>query len=114
MGDPLYYQERINAELRRLEQSLNQAKVTTQTVELDQSSVGRLTRMDALQQQAMARGMLDRILLRKKALAAALARIDAARFGQCCQCDGDIDFQRLDNDPATVFCYDCMAERAIK
>lgn len=114
MIDETDLESRLNAELVQLKRALEQAGEVAATVILDQSSVGRLSRADALMQQAMARGMRERLLLRQKAIVAALARIDASTFGLCCQCDADIEPDRLEGDPAAVFCYDCMAERAAK
>jgi len=67
--------------------------------------------MDAMQQQAMAKGMQERLITRKRKLEAALARIDAGRYGLCCQCGNVIETERLDADPAAIFCPDCAAER---
>lgn len=102
---------RLEAELARAAESIAQATDAGGTVMLDQTSVGRISRMDAMQQQAMAQAMRERALTQQRRLAAALARIDAGSYGRCCECGVDIDPARLDNDPAAVFCSDCMAER---
>lgn len=109
--DLTHFQDRIETELMSLNESLAQATTDSGAVMLDQSSVGRLSRMDAMQQQAMAQGMRERLLLNKRKLQFALARIEAGNFGQCCQCDADIGVERLDIDPSAVFCFDCMVER---
>jgi len=114
MIEGIVFENRLNAELVQLKRALDQANEVAATVALDQSSIGRLSRTDALMQQAMAKGMRDRLLLRQKAIVAALARIDTSTFGQCCQCSADIEPDRLESDPATVFCYDCMVERAAR
>lgn len=101
----------IRDELTRLDESLQQASASASTVELDQSSVGRLSRMDAMQQQAVALELRARLTTRKRRLGAALARVDAGSFGSCCECGEVLDTQRLQHDPATVFCADCAAER---
>lgn len=103
----------IRDELTSLEESLRQASASAGTLELDQSSVGRLSRMDALQQQAMAQELRARLVMRKRRLDAALVRVDAGSFGSCCQCGEELDTRRLQHDPATVFCSDCVAEREI-
>lgn len=103
--------QRIALELAELKASTVQNAASAGTVMLDQSSVGRLSRMDAMQQQAMAREMGARIALRQRALEAALARIDAGTFGRCCQCGVDIAPERLEAEPAAVFCAECVAER---
>lgn len=45
---------------------------------------------------------------------AALARIDAGRFGLCCQCHEPLDAAWLAADPATPFCQICAEEIAEK
>ena len=71
-----------------------------------------LTQLDAsLQQQAVSHDLRARLSTRKRRLGAALARADAGSFGSCCECGEALDTQRLQHDPATVFCADCAAER---
>lgn len=103
---------RMTDDQLQIEASISLAQAAAGTVTLDQSSVGRLSRMDAMQQQAMAQSMQERLLLQRRKLVAALARIDAGAFGRCCECDEDIEPARLHADPAVIFCIDCMVERA--
>jgi DnaK suppressor protein len=105
------FRRRLENGLRETDAALAQAGSAAATVVLDQSSVGRLSRMDALQQQAMASGLRERLALRRRQLQAALDRITAGTYGLCCQCEAAMEPDRLDNDPAAVFCADCMAER---
>lgn len=105
------YRGRLTADLAHVDEDLVEARRSAGTVVLDQSSVGRLSRMDAMQQQAMAQGMLSRLDLRRRKLQAALARLEGGDFGLCCQCGDELEAERLRNDPAVVFCADCMAER---
>ncbi len=105
------YRQRLADELAKVDEDLVEAKQAAGTVVLDQSSVGRLSRMDALQQQAMAHGILSRLDLRRRKLQAALARLEAGDFGLCCQCGVELEPERLHHDPSVVFCADCMAER---
>lgn len=109
--DLVAFRERIKSELMQLEEDVRQAESSAATVVLDQSSVGRLSRMDAMQQQAMAQGMRARLATQKRRLEAALARIDAGSFGSCCQCGAELEPARLQADPTTVFCPECVAER---
>ena len=79
-------------------------------VELDQSKVGRLSRMDAMQAQSMAKAASQRretMLLR---IAAALERIDDDEYGHCQQCDEPINPKRLEFDPTALLCIDCANE----
>ena len=79
-------------------------------VELDQSKVGRLSRMDAMQAQAIAKAASQRretMLLR---IAAALERIDDDEYGLCQRCDEPINPKRLEFDPTALLCIDCANE----
>ncbi len=76
-------------------------------VTLDQQSVGRLSRMDAIQVQAMAHAEEERRRARLRAIDAALARIGAEEYGYCLACGVDIAPRRLDVDPAAPRCFDC-------
>ena len=77
------------------------------TVTLDQQSVGRLSRMDALQVQAMAQAEEDRRQMRLRLIDAALARIGEGEYGYCMTCGTDIPEKRLTVDPAAAQCVDC-------
>ena len=76
-------------------------------VQLDQQSVGRLSRMDAMQVQAMAQAVEARRQGRLQRIEAALKRIDAGDYGYCVSCDTEIPVKRLEIDPATERCVDC-------
>lgn len=76
-------------------------------VTLDQQAVGRLSRMDALQSQAMAKANQARRDAKKRALQAALARMDEDEFGYCEDCGEAIAPKRLDFDPSVVKCINC-------
>lgn len=76
-------------------------------VELDQSSVGRLSRMDALQDQAMAQETERRRRGELMRIEAALARLDEGDYGYCIDCGEEIAAKRLDIDPAVALCVRC-------
>lgn len=84
---------------------------STATVELDQSSVGRLSRMDAMQQQAMAQSHQRRAELALQRIEAALRRCADGSYGYCLDCDKFIDPRRLELDPATTLCVTCAQAR---
>jgi DnaK suppressor protein len=77
------------------------------TVELDQTSVGRLSRMDALQVQAMSQESGRRRTIKLQHIAAALRRIDRGEYGYCLECEEEIAVQRLEFDPAATLCIEC-------
>jgi DnaK suppressor protein len=87
--------------------------LSSRTVDLDQSRLGRLSRMDALQSQAMAQaaGRRRGIMLQK--IDAALRRIDTDDYGHCHECGEQINLKRLEFDPAATLCVSCAqkAER---
>ncbi|MBZ0215698.1 MAG: TraR/DksA family transcriptional regulator [Fimbriimonadaceae bacterium] len=80
------------------------------TVTLDQQSVGRLSRMDAMQGQAMAQEAERRRHMDIQRIDAALARIAAGDFGYCVQCDEPIAEKRLEIDPAASVCINCAGK----
>ena len=78
-------------------------------IELDQARVGRLSRVDALQAQQMARASSRRRHAERGRIAAALKRIDDGGYGYCLSCGEMIPLPRLEIDPATAQCVDCAA-----
>jgi len=80
---------------------------SNQVVELDQSKMGRLSRMDALQGQAMAKETKRRDELELKRIASALQRIDAGDYGCCQQCEEPISQERLLIEPTATLCIGC-------
>lgn len=81
-------------------------------VELDQTRVGRLSRMDALQGQAMSQERERRRRLELENIAAALRRIERKDYGFCIECGEEIAFKRLQFDPAATLCFNCANENS--
>lgn len=106
-----HYKEKLLA----LKQSLLKAQETgdeaEQTVELDQACVGRLSRMDAMQAQAMSIETGRRRREKLRQIEGALQRIEADEYGYCQECGEDIAAARLDFDPATLLCIQCASAR---
>ncbi|TWJ08840.1 TraR/DksA family transcriptional regulator [Altererythrobacter ishigakiensis] len=80
-----------------------------ETVELQQDSVGRLSRMDAMQQQAMAQATERRRLAERARIAAALERINDGEWGYCLKCGEEIAEKRLRHDPSVANCVNCAS-----
>ena len=80
----------------------------SQPVELDQQSVGRVSRIDAIQQQQMARARSMQLKAQLQALQTALGRLDAAdsEFGYCSDCGLPIPLERLKINPIASSCVD--------
>ena len=80
-------------------------------VELDQTRVGRLSRMDALQSQAMSIETEQRRKLQLQKIKAALKRLDDGEYGYCLDCDTAINENRLSIDPCATLCIDCASAK---
>jgi len=106
--------ERLRRQLLQQQQALlglqETADEAARTVELDQTSVGRLSRMDALQGQAMSQERDRRRQIELQKIAAALRRIESGDYGYCLRCEEDIALKRLELDPATPLCIDCASK----
>lgn len=79
-------------------------------VELDQTKVGRLSRMDAMQAQAMAQASEQRREQTLRRIDAALKRIEDDEYGYCLQCDELINPKRLEFDPTVTLCIECASK----
>lgn len=97
----------LEAERAEIEAEIAGSAESRATVTLDQTSVGRLSRMDALQGQAMAQAADRRRKLRLTRIAAALKRIDEGAFGACTVCGEDIAEGRLKLDLTVPTCVAC-------
>ena len=78
-------------------------------VELDQTKVGRLSRMDAIQMQAMSAAIEQRRQQDLKKVEAALKRLDDGEYGYCLECGDEIATGRLESDPAAPLCAGCAS-----
>lgn len=88
---------------------INTANENARPVELDQSKVGRLSRMDAMQSQAMARETQRRRKTDLQKVEAAIKRLKDDEYGLCCICDDPIPKKRLGFDPSTTTCVECAS-----
>lgn len=94
------------------QQLLGIAEITdpeNSSIELDQTKVGRLSRMDAIQGHAMAQAAGVRRDEQLKQVTLALQRLDDEEYGYCQQCDKRIAEARLDADPTVSLCINCAS-----
>ena len=101
------FRARLRADLAALAHDDNLGREGRRTVTLDQQSVGRLSRMDALQGQAMAKATQARRAASRQRIIAALARIEDGEFGYCGNCGDEIAPRRLELDPTVPTCIAC-------
>ena len=97
----------LEAELADLRAQSEMTAEGRAPVTLDQQSVGRLSRMDALQSQAMAQATEKRRHQRLSQIEAAFRRMEAGEYGYCATCGEAIAGKRLTADPAAHLCVGC-------
>ncbi len=98
--------------IERKQELENHAKKSAESrkpVELDQTKIGRLSRQDALMQQAMAEATQIKREQEIQRINSALLRIENDKFGYCLNCDEEISHARLLNDPSMPTCINCAA-----
>lgn len=96
----------LRDDIARLERRLAHLKADG-TVELDQSAVGRVSRMDALMNQGIAQASDRRAVTDLRDAMDALARIDEGDYGICAVCGEPIPVARLEAMPETRHCAHC-------
>jgi DnaK suppressor protein len=99
----------LAARLQELKGEDALAAEATAPVTLEQDSVGRLSRVDALQQQAMALASQRRREAERNQIEAALRRIREGEYGYCITCGEEIGEARLRQNPAAPRCVGCAA-----
>jgi DnaK suppressor protein len=103
-------QAKLLALREQLEAAAEAGKDASQVVELDQARLGRLSRMDALQAQAMSQASDRRRDATLQGITAALLRIENDDYGYCRSCDEPINEKRLEFDPTAILCIDCASK----
>jgi len=99
--------ERLIALREEIEALSKTASEDRKPVGLDQQSVGRLSRQDSLQVQAMAKAADARRAGELRRIDAALQRLAEGEYGYCVECGEAIEPKRLEIDPAAPRCRDC-------
>ncbi len=79
-------------------------------VDLDEP-IGRISRVDAMQQQKMLAANRQAAQQRRRQVEAALDRIEAGEYGECQGCGEDIEPRRLEAQPEAPLCLDCQSGR---
>ena len=80
-------------------------------VELDQPAMGRVSRIDAIQQQQMLEANRGAQAARLQQVRAALHRFQEDEYGECASCGEEIAYARLEAQPEAPFCLACQGER---
>lgn len=101
------YRNLIEAKLAEIEVEDALGRDAQATVTLDQQSVGRLSRQDALLSQSMAKATQSRRDALAARLRRALERLETDEFGYCDDCGEAIAPKRLEFDPSVTRCISC-------
>lgn len=101
----------LEALLVQLQGAALEASAAARPVTLDQQSVGRVSRIDAIQQQQVAAEGQRSAELRLSRAHAALKAMDAGEYGECRACDEPIGYRRLRARPESMLCLRCQGAR---
>lgn len=96
----------LQAELRG---QLTLATESARVVDLDQP-IGRVSRIDAIQQQKMAVANRHSLQVRLERIRAAFAADERDEYGECRECEEDIGYDRLRARPESPLCIGCQQE----
>jgi len=107
MTDVKHFEGLLLARLEALRQSSEDSADSRDPAPLDQQAVGRVSRIDAMQRQAMAQAGESRRLNEISSIKAALKRIERDEFGDCLKCGEEISVKRLEINPAAALCIRC-------
>jgi DnaK suppressor protein len=100
----------LEALREELEKALGLAREGARPVSLD-NPIGRVSRVDALQQQAMAQANRRSVELRLAQVRQALSAMDEGDYGYCRRCEEPIAVRRLQSRPEAPFCVECQRGR---
>lgn len=93
--------------LAKLERSMRTTEEAMRPVALDQTAVGRLSRIDSLQNQGLTRNLQEREQAKLGQVTTAFQRLAEGTYGVCVECGGEIPFERLLVFPETPTCTGC-------
>ncbi len=100
--------EKILETIAVLEDQVFELKILTQPIAPD-DALGRITRMDAINNKSVNEENLRRAKLKLSKLQLSLSKIGEADFGKCIQCRSDIRPARLMYLPESTKCVKCAS-----
>ncbi len=103
----LNYKKLLSERYNELQENLKALEESAKPVDLNMP-IGRLSRMDEMQQQQMALNAKKQIQLNLELLEQAQKRLDQGDYGICLKCEEEISEKRLKAKPETAFCTDCQ------
>ena len=100
------FRDKLKTLLSEIEEYLEKSKDSAEAVSPDKG-LGRLSRMEAMQDQQMVLELRRRRKRRKLEVINALTRLENDKFGRCIFCGGEISQNRLDAFPEVQTCVSC-------
>ena len=108
--DIVYFKKRLEERQQELSQAQESQQKEGAPKELDQTRVGRLSRIDAMQQQAMSQAAGRLAAAELQRIKTALQRLENDEYGYCLICEEEIAEKRLHFDPSLLTCIICAEE----
>ncbi len=105
--------ELLKVQKQALKLQLKQVENNTQPVTLDQQSVGRVSRIDAIQQQQMAVANSQQLMQQLQAINTSQKRIRDDEYGLCLECAEPIGYARLQVQPFAAYCLACQSDKEL-
>jgi DnaK suppressor protein len=99
-------EERVHAAIATLRREIADCAHNTEAISPD-AAIGRISRVDAIQIQEMAKDAQRRREARLEKLEAAAERLANETYGMCERCHEDIEWDRLDASPEVTRCTGC-------
>ena len=108
--DLKYFKKHLEERFESITAEQERQKKEIAPVELDQARVGRLSRMDAMQQQAMSQAVARLTDQERQRIQFALGRMESGDYGYCIICEDEIAEGRLRFDSSVLMCISCAKE----
>ena len=101
----------LEALIEELTRALAETAEAARPVALDQPAIGRVSRIDAIQQQKMTEANRASQRARLQLARAALHRLSEGEYGDCMACGEAIGRERLFARPDSLYCLECQGAR---
>lgn len=105
-----YLKEKIDTTIIEMKEKIRALEGMTQPIS-PENSIGRVSRMDAINNKGVADAALLSAKKRLANLHFALSKLDEANFGKCSSCNNPIQTKRLMFMPESSRCVRCADRR---
>ncbi|MEQ8624003.1 MAG: TraR/DksA C4-type zinc finger protein [Vicingaceae bacterium] len=98
--------KKMKSEIKKLSEEISDLKEMVKPIP-PENAIGRISRMDAINNKSVNEAALRKALMRLDALKSGLENSDDEKFGICVRCDAVIPMGRLLLRPQTRSCVNC-------